>query len=241
MNALTLHGRGGPLTILQDQRDRLGRSTFFGKAIADFPIVFLFKAAGGVGADIFVSMMDNCLRDAVKQAAFVLQIGGARGPVANSHPSELYKRIDLDTPDATAAMIDAIDEKFGKNPIIVMVDPNYSARLIEDLEDLSASNLRYHSRGMALVRNAKDTPKLFDHIRRVMPSWKVVVQPQFENIDPSDAIAIPRLPAIIINRIVDRKISFREALEEQSRGVLAMMLSKLNTFNLMMEGVYVHS
>lgn len=241
MNALTQYGRTDPIAILQEQRQEVATSSFSDKIISDLPIIFLFKTGGGVGADIMVSLMDNCLRDAVKQEAYVLQIGGTRGPVAHSHPSQLYDRIELDRPDPTAAMIDAIGEKFERHPIIVVVDPNYSARLIEDLEDLRVSGIKYNARGMVLLRDANETPKILNHLVRAMPHWKAMVEPQFERSDPNLGIIVPRLPPIMISRIVEKKISVRQALDEQSAGTIAMLLGKLKRFNLMMEGVYVHA
>ena len=239
MNALTQYNRTDPIAILQEQRQEVATRSLSEQKISDLPIVFLFKTGGGVGADILVSLMDNWLQDAVKKEAYVLQIGGTRGPVAHSHPSQLYDRIELDRPDPTAAMIDAIGKKFEKHPIIVIVDPNYSARLIEDLEDLHDSGIEYNVRGLVLLRNGSENPKILNHLGRVMTHWKATIQPQFDKIDPTFGLIIPRLPPIMINRILEKSISVRSALDEQSGGTIAMLLGKLKRFNLMIEAVYV--
>ena len=241
MTDLVLFRQNAGSMILRSESERIKASPLSWVPAHQMPTLFLLKAGGGVGADIFVSFIDKVLVDAEAPRPFVIQIGGTRGPLANSHPSELYKRLEIRDPKAGSQIIDTIIAHHGKRPVIVMVDPNYSGDLIALLEDMQAIGQRLNARGVVLVREELNDPKVIDLLGRVMTTWKGLIEPEFGEILGSDVVRIPRLPPDLTNQIAREKLSVRDALASNTPGTIITLVRSLREFTHTIEVIYVQS
>lgn len=239
MTDIVIFQQNASSIILRRERERTKASPLSWVPVRQMPTIFLLKAGGGVGADLFVSLTDKILVDVDAIRPFVIQMGGTRGPLANSHPSELYKHLDLRDPKAGSLMIDMIIANHGKRPVIVMVDPNYSGDLIALLEDMQAIGQRLNARGIVLVREESDDPKVIGLLGRVMTTWKGLVEPEFGEILGADMVRIPRLPHDLVNQIVREKMSVRDGLGANSPGTIIPLLRSLREFTQTLEIIYV--
>lgn len=122
-----------------------------------------------------------------------------------------------------------------------MVDPNYSGDLIALLEDLQSIGQRLNARGVVLVREESDAPKVIGLLGRVMTTWKGLIEPEFGEILGSDVVRIPRLPPDLINQIAREKLSVREALSRNSPGTIVTLVRSLREFTHTLEVIYVQS
>lgn len=122
-----------------------------------------------------------------------------------------------------------------------MVDPNYSGDLIALLEDLQSNGQRLNARGVVLVREESDAPKVIGLLGRVMTTWKGLIEPEFGEILGSDVVRIPRLPPDLINQIAREKLSVREALSTNSPGTIVTLVRALREFTHIREVIYVQS
>lgn len=86
MTGVVIYQQNAGSVILQHESHKLKGSTLGWVQVRDLPTIFLLKAGGGLGADLFASLVDKVFIDVGVARPFVLQVGGARGPVANSHP-----------------------------------------------------------------------------------------------------------------------------------------------------------
>lgn len=122
-----------------------------------------------------------------------------------------------------------------------MVDPNYSGDLIALLEDLQSIGQRLNARGVVLVREESDAPKVIGLLGRVMTTWKGLIEPEFGEILGSDVVRIPRLPPDLINQIAREKLSVRDALAVNSPGTIVTLVRSLREFTHIREVIYVQS
>ena len=241
MSQIVIYQQNAGSVILEGESRKLKESSLGWVPIRKLPSIFLLKAGGGLGADLFVSMVDKVFIDAGLPRPFVIQAGGTRGPVANSHPSELYSYLQIENPNTESNIIDKVIENHGEKPVIVMVDPNFSGKLINLLEDLQQIDQRLNARGIVLVRDELEAPQVIDLLRQVMTTWKGVVEPEFDEIEAQDVVRIPRLPPDLVTQLIREKISLRDCLERQSPGTIVTLARPLRTFAKALEMIYVDS
>lgn len=95
-----------------------------------------------------------------------------------------------------------------------MVDPNYSGELILLLEDIQSLGQQLNARGVVLVRDESDDPKLFYRLGSLMKTWKGIIEPEFDEIQNTEVVRIPRLTADFITQIIREKTSVRDCLRK---------------------------
>lgn len=241
MTEIVIYQPNASSVILHNESQRTAAGPLGWVQVNQLPTLFLLKAGGGLGADFFVSLIDKIFVDAGAFRPFVLQVGGTRGPIANSHPSGLYKYLNIGDPKTGSQIIDQIIAHRGQKPVIVMVDPNYSGELIALLEDIRELGQRFNARGIVLVREETDDPKLFHLLGGVMTTWKGLVEPEFGEIRDEAVVRIPRLPADLVTQTIREKTSVRDCLQKQSPGTIVSLARAFREFVKAVEMIYVES
>lgn len=239
MSNIVIYQSNAGSVLLQNESQRAKNCRIGWVSVHQLPTLFLFKAGGGLGADLFVSLVDKIFIDAEAPRPFVIQVGGTRGPIANSHPNALYNYLDIANPKTGAQIIDQIVTHRGKKPVIVMIDPNYSGQILVLLEDIQSLGQRLNARGIVLVREEADTPKVLGLLGRLMRTWKGIIEPEFGDIQDAGVVRIPRLPPDLITQITREKISVRECLEKQSPGTIITLARPFREFLKIVEMIYV--
>lgn len=241
MSQMVIYQPNAGSVILEKEKQKLKESPLGWAPIHSLPTVFLLKAGGGLGADLFVGMVDKVFLDVGLPRPFAIQVGGTRGPLAHSHPTELYSYLNIEDPSAGSKILDQIIEHHGKKPVIVMVDPNFSGKIINLLEDLQQIDQRLDARGIVLVRDESDAPGVIHLLSQVMTTWKGMVEPEFREIEAPNVVRIPRLPSDLVAELIREKISVRECLGRQSPGTIVTLTGPLRVFAKTLEVIYVNS
>ena len=156
-------------------------------------------------------------------------------------PPELYAYLDIANPGTGSKIIDQIIAHHGERPVIVMVDPNYSGALINLLEDMQQIGQRLNARGIVLVREEADAPRVIDLLGAVMTTWKGLIEPEFFEIQAQDVVRIPRPPPELVARVIREKVSIHEGLRRQSPGTIVTLTRPLRAFAKTLEVIYVES
>lgn len=239
MTQVVIYQQNAGSVILESEAQKVKESSLGWVPIPRLPTIFLLKAGGGLGADLFVSMIDKIFVDAGIPRPFVIQVGGTRGPVANSHQSASYVYLPIEDPSTGSRIIDQIIAHHGDKPVIVMVDPNYSGRVINLLEDLQQIGQRLNARGIVLVQDESEEPGVIGLLSEVMTTWKALIEPEFYEIQAPEVVRIPRLPPDLVRQIIREKISVGEGLSKQSPGTIVTMARPLRELVRTLEAIYV--
>lgn len=92
---------------------------------------------------------------------------------------------------------------------------------------MQAIGQRLNARGVVLVREELDDPKVIGLLGRVMTTWKGLIEPEFGEILGSDVVRIPRLPPDLTNQIAREKLSVRDALASNTPGTIITLVRSL--------------
>lgn len=190
------------------------------------------KTQGGVGADIFASVLAFFFEQHGLIAP-IFQAGGTKGPLCDAYQMPRLNRVPLYNP-SEAPLDQQLSNFLGTNaggPAIVIISPEANALALGIITTIVDAGLPIKFHNIHLMRPPSASLTMPEQLKPLCISSVVAtVEALTYPAEHDQMLLIPRFPGALIDQMEEKRWTFETAMENADLGVKIAMLPKFMRF-----------